>query len=248
MSGGVDSAVTAFLLKARGYRVEGAFMTNWDASDEDAGGRGEHCTVTQDEKRADAVCAHLDIPLRRVNFVSEYWTDVFEVALNEYAAGRTPNPDIWCNREIKFKLFRDWALRSVADGGAGGDLVATGHYARLRPRDDDDESSGAAIDVGCVGALIVDDTIASPGKVDAIVASLSPPPPMPLPTLVPSSSSPLLISGLDAEMDQSYFLSLVAGAAPHNQLHRVLFPLGGLVGLCLCCSASAERKTDALIM
>ena len=126
MSGGVDSSVTAQVLLKEGYEVTGLFMKNWDEDD-----GTEFCTAMEDLKDATQVCDRLGIPLRTVNFAAEYWDRVFEVFLSEYAAGRTPNPDILCNQEIKFKAFLDYAR------DLGADRIATGHYARI------DEESGA---------------------------------------------------------------------------------------------------------
>lgn len=122
LSGGVDSAVTGLLLKEQGYCVEAVFMKNWEADDSDA-----FCTAEQDAQDAQAVAKHLGIPLHTVNFAKNYWDRVFEHFLNEYQAGRTPNPDILCNTEIKFKAFLDYAL------DAGASKIATGHYARVKP-------------------------------------------------------------------------------------------------------------------
>jgi tRNA-specific 2-thiouridylase len=119
MSGGVDSSVAALLLLEQGYRVEGLFMKNWDEDD-----GTEYCTAKADLADAQAVCATLGIRLHAANFAAEYWDNVFEHFLQEYRAGRTPNPDILCNREIKFKAFLDYATH------LGADLIATGHYAR----------------------------------------------------------------------------------------------------------------------
>jgi tRNA-uridine 2-sulfurtransferase len=121
MSGGVDSSVAALLLKRAGYRVQGLFMKNWDEDD-----GTEYCTAREDLADAERVCERLDIPLHTANFAAEYWDDVFEHFLADYAAGRTPNPDVLCNREIKFKQFADYAA------ALGADLIATGHYARGR--------------------------------------------------------------------------------------------------------------------
>ncbi len=120
ISGGVDSAVAALRLKQAGHRVTGVFMKNWEEDDTE-----ERCTAEEDLKMARAVCEHLGIPLRTVNFSAEYWDRVFEYFLAEYRAGRTPNPDVLCNREIKFKAFLDHALT------LGAERIATGHYARV---------------------------------------------------------------------------------------------------------------------
>jgi tRNA-specific 2-thiouridylase len=124
MSGGVDSSVAALLLKQQGYRVTGVFMKNWEEDDDP-----EYCSAEEDLRYARAVCEQLDIPLRTVNFASEYWDRVFSYFLDEYGAGRTPNPDVMCNKEIKFKAFLDFAL------DLGADRIATGHYARVREVD-----------------------------------------------------------------------------------------------------------------
>jgi tRNA-specific 2-thiouridylase len=121
MSGGVDSSVSALLLMQQGYKVEGLFMKNWDEDD-----GTEYCTAKDDLADASAVCEKLGIYLHTANFASEYWDNVFEHFLAEYKAGRTPNPDILCNREIKFKAFLDYATV------LGADYIATGHYTRRR--------------------------------------------------------------------------------------------------------------------
>ena len=119
MSGGVDSAVAALLLLRQGYRVEGMFMKNWDEDDDE-----EYCTAEIDRDDARSVCSRLEITLHEANFAAEYWDSVFAGFLAEYAAGRTPNPDVLCNREIKFNLFLDYARL------LGADMIATGHYVR----------------------------------------------------------------------------------------------------------------------
>src|SRR5574337_257143 len=124
MSGGVDSSVAALLLQRQGHRVEGLFMQNW----EDDGLAGP-CTVDGDRKDAVAVCGQLGIPFHARNFAAEYMERVFAHFLDEYRAGRTPNPDVACNREIKFKTFLDEA-RTL-----GAERIATGHYAQVRERD-----------------------------------------------------------------------------------------------------------------
>jgi tRNA-specific 2-thiouridylase len=120
MSGGVDSSVAAWLLTEAGFRVEGLFMKNWEEDD-----GTEYCTARADLADATAVCEMLGIPLRQANFAAEYWDNVFEHFLAEYRAGRTPNPDVLCNREIKFNVFAAYARL------LGADWVATGHYARI---------------------------------------------------------------------------------------------------------------------
>lgn len=124
MSGGVDSSVSALILQQQGYQVEGLFMKNWDEDD-----GTEYCTAKDDLADAQAVCDKLGIHLHTANFAAEYWDNVFEHFLEEYKAGRTPNPDILCNREIKFKAFLDYAVE------LGADMIATGHYVRQGLRD-----------------------------------------------------------------------------------------------------------------
>jgi len=119
MSGGVDSSVSALLLQQQGYEVEGLFMKNWDEDD-----GTEYCTAKEDLSDAEKVCKTLGITLHSANFAAEYWDNVFEYFLDEYRAGRTPNPDILCNREIKFKVFLEYAEL------LGADFIATGHYVR----------------------------------------------------------------------------------------------------------------------
>ena len=117
LSGGVDSAVAALLLKDEGHDVHALHMANWEDDD-------GYCTAADDLQDARRVCEQLNIPLHHANFAKQYRDQVFEYFLDEYRKGRTPNPDVLCNREIKFGVFRDYAKR------LGGDLLATGHYAR----------------------------------------------------------------------------------------------------------------------
>jgi tRNA-uridine 2-sulfurtransferase len=161
MSGGVDSSVAALLLLEQGHQVEGLFMKNWDEDDDT-----EYCSAKADLADAESVCRNLGIKLHTANFAAEYWDNVFEHFIAEYAAGRTPNPDILCNREIKFRAFLDYATE------LGADFIATGHYVRK---------------------AIVD------GRT-------------------------CLLKGLDANKDQSYFLS----AVNEESLQRSLFPVGEL--------------------
>jgi len=125
MSGGVDSSVSALLLQEQGYQVEGLFMKNWDEDD-----GTDYCTAIEDLNDAQAVSDKLGIHLHTANFAAEYWDGVFEHFLAEYKAGRTPNPDILCNKEIKFKAFLDYATT------LGADYIATGHYVRRAEHND----------------------------------------------------------------------------------------------------------------
>ena len=126
MSGGVDSSVSAFILQQQGYQVEGLFMKNWEEDDDT-----DYCTAAADLADAQAVCDKLGIKLHKINFAAEYWDNVFEHFLSEYKAGRTPNPDILCNKEIKFKAFLEYAAEDL-----GANYIATGHYVRRRGADD----------------------------------------------------------------------------------------------------------------
>ncbi|MBE0435370.1 MAG: tRNA 2-thiouridine(34) synthase MnmA, partial [Methylomicrobium sp.] len=125
MSGGVDSSVTALKLLEEGHRVTGLFMKNWEEDD-----GTEYCTAMADLADAQQVSDKLGIELKTVNFAAEYWDEVFEVFLSEFKAGRTPNPDILCNKHVKFKAFLDYALEDL-----GAEYIATGHYARVREQD-----------------------------------------------------------------------------------------------------------------
>ena len=124
MSGGVDSSVAALLLKQQGYEVIGLFMKNWEENDENGS-----CTAEEDYKDVMRVCAKLDIPYYSVNFSKQYWDNVFKHFIEEYEKGRTPNPDVLCNREVKFKPFLDYAFQ------IGADYIATGHYAKIEHKD-----------------------------------------------------------------------------------------------------------------
>ncbi|EMQ2874926.1 tRNA 2-thiouridine(34) synthase MnmA [Vibrio navarrensis] len=164
MSGGVDSSVSAYLLKQQGYQVEGLFMKNWEEDD-----NSEYCTAAEDLADAQAVCDKLGIHLHTINFAAEYWDNVFEYFLAEYKAGRTPNPDILCNKEIKFKAFLEFA-----DEVLEADYIAMGHYVRR--------------------------------------------------TFPVNGEKPQMLSGLDGNKDQSYFLYTLS----HDQMARSLFPVGEL--------------------
>ena len=124
MSGGVDSSVTALLLHQQGLSISGVFMKNWEDKDPDG-----VCPAAIDAQDAMLVCDKIGIPMDAVNFANEYWDRVFQYFLDEYKSGRTPNPDILCNKEIKFKAFLDYAIQH------GADKIATGHYARIAEKD-----------------------------------------------------------------------------------------------------------------
>jgi len=137
ISGGVDSSVAALLLQQAGHQVEGLFMQNWEEDE-----RSGPCTTDADRKDAVAVCGRLGIPFHARNFAAEYWNGVFEHFLAEYRTGRTPNPDVLCNREIKFKTFLDEAR------ALGAEKIATGHYARIDRGDDGRYRLLRAVDPG----------------------------------------------------------------------------------------------------
>ncbi|WP_367670523.1 tRNA 2-thiouridine(34) synthase MnmA [Sodalis-like secondary symbiont of Drepanosiphum platanoidis] len=121
MSGGVDSSISAWLLKKQGYHVEGVFMKNWENED-----NSKYCTINNDFIDVKKVCNQLNIKLHIVNFSFEYWENVFKIFLKEYKLGNTPNPDILCNKEIKFKTFFNFAIKDLK-----ADYIATGHYAQI---------------------------------------------------------------------------------------------------------------------
>jgi len=124
MSGGVDSSVTALKLLEEGHQVTGLFMKNWEEDD-----GTEYCTAMEDLADAQQVSDKLGIELKTVNFAAEYWDEVFEVFLSEFKAGRTPNPDILCNKHVKFKAFLNYAIEDLK-----ADYIATGHYARVQEK------------------------------------------------------------------------------------------------------------------
>ncbi|XBC38939.1 MAG: tRNA 2-thiouridine(34) synthase MnmA [Buchnera aphidicola (Melaphis rhois)] len=162
MSGGVDSSVSAWILKQQNYRVEGLFMKNWDEDDNNV-----YCSAEKDLEDTENVCKKLGIRLNKVNFSHEYWEKVFKIFIREYQLGRTPNPDILCNKEIKFKAFYEFAINNL-----GADFIATGHYVRNKN----------------------------------------------------FNASSLLLRGIDADKDQSYFLYTIN----KRILNKCLFPLGEL--------------------
>ena len=119
ISGGVDSSVAATILKEQGHQIECVFMKNWEGDD-------DFCTAEDDYKDALAVCNSIGIPLRSKNFSKQYWDNVFKNFIEEYSKGRTPNPDVLCNKEVKFNAFLNYAM------DLGGIKIATGHYARIK--------------------------------------------------------------------------------------------------------------------
>ncbi len=137
ISGGIDSSVCALLLKREGYDVTGVYMKNWSG---DSYGIQADCPWEEDQKSAEDVCKHLNIPFRSFNFEKAYRDAVVEYFFNEYKKGRTPNPDILCNKEIKFKLFREKSLEE------GADLIATGHYVRQKTNSDNNYSLHKGLD------------------------------------------------------------------------------------------------------
>jgi tRNA U34 2-thiouridine synthase MnmA/TrmU len=206
MSGGVDSSVTAYLLKRAGFRVTGCFMRNWDRNEEaGAGLDSTPCPADADYASAKSVAEKLGIPLSVANFEREYWREVFEPLLSAYAAGRTPNPDVACNRFVKFGAFRTHALRVL-----GADCVATGHYAQIWPpivspsRSDLPRQHQVLQQVEGKGADAEQPLL--------VHASALPQPPF-----------PRLYSAVDGVKDQSDFLCMVRG----GDLRGVMLPLGG---------------------
>lgn len=208
ISGGVDSAVSALLLKLQGYEVFGVYMHNWDSADE-AGAGKVICTSRTDLQDAKAVCESLRIPLYEADFVSKYWNSVFQQFLAGLEQGLTPNPDLACNRHIKFGALMDFATAK------GADVVATGHYARLGwigrvpPYTAPVSSSGRDICSNC------STSITAPGVLQPL--------------------QPLLLKGSDPLKDQTYFLA----SLHHRQLARAMFPVGesnSCHGRMLCCN------------
>ncbi len=215
LSGGVDSAVSAHLLKQQGHEVIGIFMKNWE-DDDDSG----YCSSNIDFVDAAAVADVLGIEIEHVNFAADYRDRVFAEFLREYAAGRTPNPDVLCNAEIKFKAFLDHAMR------LGAEKIATGHYARVRripantsmARGPNDESSAGAADGARVRRIPANTNMArgpddesSAGAADGARGR-------------ERGSSFQLLKGMDPLKDQSYFLHRLTQA----QLAKTLFPVGEL--------------------
>ncbi len=197
LSGGVDSSVAAWLLKQQGYDVVGVFMKNWEDDDDD-----EYCSTRDDWIAAASAADVLGIDLEAVNFAAEYRERVFAEFLREYSAGRTPNPDVLCNAEIKFKAFLDHATR------LGAQRIATGHYARVRRAGAVSAAADVARDAGGRSDDDVGRADDAGGRGDDAGAS----------------TRHELLRGVDPTKDQSYFLHRLSQA----QLARTLFPLGEL--------------------
>ena len=225
LSGGVDSSVAAWLLKREGHEVIGVHMSNWDESDETGEStERSQCTSAREEwEVVQRLGRQLGIEVQQAGFTREYWTEVFEPFLEGYSAGRTPNPDILCNREIKFKRFLKFAVDRL-----GADVVATGHYARMKregevlsPNKQEGKTNvvrkiNQRVTGGlCSGIILQESTISSASS--------------------PSSDGSVteLWCGVDVIKDQSYFLS----AVPSFALSRAVFPLGGLQKTQVCLSS-----------
>ena len=205
MSGGVDSSVAAWRLKEQGCDIVGAYMKNWINEDEIIG----HCPWMQDIDDARAVCDRLGIEFRVVNLMREYRERVVEYLLDGYARGLTPNPDVMCNREIKFGVFRAWAKDH------GFDVVATGHYARRV-----EECGVRSVECGISNPGPPPDPLGPadvrPGHAHE-TARFTPPFPV-------RSSQFRLLEGADKNKDQSYFLALLN----QEQLREAVFPIGDI--------------------
>lgn len=195
MSGGVDSSVTAALLKEQGYTVVGVYMKNWTQDLP-----GMTCPWMEDYQDAKRVAVQLGIDFKVYDFQKEYRQKVVDYMVGEYQAGRTPNPDIMCNQEVKFRLFLDTALED------GADMIATGHYARVW------HASGNNLGVAA-------SSTPSPSHLVGLVRASSAPG-----TDLPEAHQPevRLLTGLDNNKDQSYFLYRVT----ENALHHTLMPIG----------------------
>jgi hypothetical protein len=216
LSGGVDSAVAALLVRRAGLDAFGVYMHNWDASDEAGSGGGGACTSERDLRDAAAVARALGMPLLEADFVGRYWGDVFSGLLAGVAAGLTPNPDLACNAAIKFGALWEFAA------AAGADALATGHYARVGRRRRA-PAGGEAGGGGGVEALPHLDTWAwaEAGRSRGGGASQGEQPGGD--GGGGGGGGPLLLRGADPSKDQSYFLASVAG----GQLAHAMFPVGG---------------------
>lgn len=203
ISGGVDSAVSAALLKEQGYDVTGVYMKNWSGDDF---GIQADCPWEEDQADAEAVCNHLGIPFRSFNFEKQYRDKVVEYFFSEYRAGRTPNPDVMCNKEIKFNLFLNKALEE------GADLIATGHYARRQVIQVKDDSNKQIVNSKQLRAD--EDHSISPPLLGEVSTDLS----------KSGEVSYNLLTGIDDNKNQVYFIYNLN----QEQLSKVLFPIGDL--------------------
>ncbi|MGC1177086.1 MAG: hypothetical protein WA843_03370, partial [Candidatus Saccharimonadales bacterium] len=201
MSGGVDSSVTAALLKEQGYDVTGVYMKNWSQDLP-----GFVCPWKEDYQDAKRVTVQLGIPFKMYDFETEYRHKVVDYMVAEYQAGRTPNPDIMCNQEVKFKLFLETAL----DDGA--DLIATGHYARIQISDD-----SAPVILANAGIQTSNSNISKP-PVNSQSESKT------RQEMIGKSYQAKLLTGIDKTKDQSYFLYRVT----EDALRKSLMPIGEL--------------------
>lgn len=197
MSGGVDSSLTAALLVEQGYDVTGVYMKNWTQDLP-----GMQCPWAEDLADAKRVAVQLGIPFKVYDFQAEYKQKVVDYMIEEYSAGRTPNPDIMCNERVKFKLFLETAL---ADGA---EMIATGHYARVRHGTDDSDASSDADSFGANYHSVLPH---SAGKAESLSDNAS-----------KSSAGAVMMRAVDTNKDQTYFLYRVTS----NALSKTLFPLG----------------------
>jgi len=194
ISGGVDSAVAALLLQQAGHEVIGVFMRNWDETEET--GKTRHCTIEKDWKDASAVCSQLNIPLYEADFIAQYWNEVFTRFLAECSRGLTPNPDLACNRHIKFGALLEFAKKQL-----GVEMVATGHYARIKKIPVSSVSS--SVPCSSSPSSFIATNIEEKGGFQQL-------------------EKVQLLKGVDCSKDQSYFLASIHPDA----LNNVLFPLG----------------------
>lgn len=221
ISGGVDSSVAAAVVKDQGHDVVGVFMRNWDSADE--AGQAV-CPQDADLESAQAVAQHLGIPLVERGFEPEYWASVFEPFLSAYAEGRTPNPDVACNRHVKFGAFHDWCMRQ------GADMVATGHYAGLEggpsaPCADGPSGRGASVPAAPTdGDALALRAWEDPASVEAAVAASGGRAVSLCPAPAPGPGFRALTHAADPLKDQSYFLCGVRAPV----LETVALPLGAM--------------------
>lgn len=194
LSGGIDSAVSTYLLIKSGYQVEAAFMKNWSST---AGLKYSDCPWLIDRQDALRVAAHFGIPMHTVNYEKEYKKTVMDYFFKEYKAGRTPNPDVMCNKEIKFKVLYNWARKQ------GFDYLATGHYAQVKKIKLKQGSGGSQTVILSAAKDLIKDSSASPQNDSKYIYQL--------------------IRSKDEFKDQTYFIYNIKP----SQLPYLLFPIGG---------------------